>query len=386
MRTALTAGFVIGARAEPGVERSFYWDARVPNFGLMVTARGARSFIVQYRVRGRSRRLTLKAGLRLDEARKEARKILGDVAKGADPLEDRRKIEAADTNTLEYIARDYFRRERKHVRTMATRQATLERLIFPKLGRQQIDEIKRSDIVHILDKIEDERGPVMADQTLAYLRIIFNWHATRSDDFRPPIVRGMGRSRPHQRSRERILTDDEINKIWRTAENNPGGFSFLVLFILLTGARRSEAAGMRRSELAEDGIWTVPAGRHKSKREFVLPLSSDALAVLNDLPLIGTKKDGHYFTTTGTGPLRGFACLKAKFDKASCVTNYGLHDLRRTARTLMSRAGVPSDHAERVLGHTMGRIRSIYDRHAFVDEKRKALEALAAELRRIVGK
>jgi integrase len=383
MRTALTAAFAAKARAEPTAERSIYWDARVPNFGLMVTTSGARSFVVQYRVRGRSRRLTLKHGLTLDEARKEARKILGDVAKGADPLEDRRKIEAAATNTLEFIACDYFRRERKKVRTMATRQATLERLVFPKLGRRQIGDISRTDITRILDRIEDQCGPVMADQTLAYLRRIFSWHAIRVDGFNPPIVRGMGRSEPQERARARVLSDDEVRSVWRTAENHPGPFSSLIKYILLTGARRSEAAGMRRPELGES-IWTIPAERHKTKKEFLLPLSSDALAVLAAIPQIGTKKDGYYFTATGRGPLRGFACLKAKFDRDSGAKNYGLHDLRRTARTLMSRAGVPSDYAERALGHTLGRIRGIYDRHAYLAEKRAALEALATELRRII--
>src|SRR5262249_58574581 len=103
----------------------------------------------------------------------------------------------------------------------------VERLVFPTLGARPIDDIGRSDIVRLLDKIEDASGPVMADRTLAYLRKVLNWHATRSDTFRSPIVRGMARTKPAERARDRILTDAEIRAIWRATER-PGPFSSLV--------------------------------------------------------------------------------------------------------------------------------------------------------------
>jgi integrase len=384
MRRRLAAAFVLEATVEPGKARTIYWDTTMPGFGLMVTRNGARSYVVQYRAHSRSRRLTLDAGaLSLDAARREARKHLGEVAKGGDPLTERRRESAAASDTLRAVAEAYFRREGKRIRTMDERRRTLERLVFPSLGARSIDDIGRSDIVRLLDNIEDNSGPVMADRTLAYLRKVMNWHATRSDTFRSPIVRGMSRTKPAERARDRILTDDEICRLWQATKAHPGPFSSLVRFLLLSGCRRGEALFMTRDEL-NGRDWLIPAARHKSKREFLLPLSKAAAGVLAAMPVIGPA-DGYLFTLNGRSPIGAESKAKARLDKASGVTGWTLHDLRRSARSLMSRAGVPTDHAERAIGHVIPGVRQVYDRHSFKREKQAALEALAREIAAIVG-
>jgi integrase len=384
MRRRLAAAFVLEATVEPGKARTIYWDTTMPGFGLMVTRNGARSYVVQYRAHSRSRRLTLDAGaLSLDAARREARKHLGEVAKGGDPLTERRRESAAASDTLRAVAEAYFRREGKRIRTMDERRRTLERLVFPSLGARSIDDIGRSDIVRLLDNIEDNSGPVMADRTLAYLRKVMNWHATRSDTFRSPIVRGMSRTKPAERARDRILTDDEIRRLWQATKAHPGPFSSLVRFLLLSGCRRGEALFMTRDEL-NGRDWLIPAARHKSKREFLLPLSKAAAGVLAAMPVIGPA-DGYLFTVNGRSPIGAESKAKARLDKASGVTGWTLHDLRRSARSLMSRAGVPTDHAERAIGHVIPGVRQVYDRHSFKREKQAALEALAREIAAIVG-
>jgi integrase len=206
-----------------------------------------------------------------------------------------------------------------------------------------------------------------------------NWHALRSDDFRSPIVRGMGRVNPKKRARVRVLVDDELRAVWRTAEASTGPFGRLVRFILLTGARRTEAAAMAWLELS--GEWTLPAARNKTKVDFVRPLSAEARAVLP------AKVDGcdYVFTTDGASPISGFAKFKLAFDKACGVTGWTLHDLRRTARSLMSRAGVPPDHVERCLGHIIPGVRDVYDRYEYVEEKRDAFDRLAALIMEIIN-
>ena len=383
MRKDLTPAFIAQAKADPGAERTIFWDHGLPGFGLMVTSAGHKSFVVQYRAGKQSRRLSLKPNLKLGEARKEAKAKLGEVAKGRDPLAERRKAEAAAEDTLRAICESYFKRKGKELRTAGERQSALTRLVYPVLGAKPINEIKRSDLTKLLDRIEDRNGPVMADRTLAYLRCVFVWHATRSDDFRSPITRGMTRTRPADRARKRTLDDDELRAVWKATGDMHNAFGPLVRFILLTAARRDEAAHMRRDEL-EGNLWTIPAARYKGNHDHVIPLSSAAQAIIGALPVIDNGK--LVFTHDGRRPVGGFSKFKARLERASSTSGWTLHDLRRTARSLMSRVGVNSDHAERCLGHVIGGVRGTYDRHEYLDEKRIAFEALAAQVERIINR
>jgi integrase len=378
MRTKLTPAFVQKARAEDGRQCTLFWDTDMPGFGLAVSASGRRSYVVQYRANGRSRRMTIDGVLGLAAARKRARALLGEVAHDRDPLQERRNRVSLAEDTFKSIAESYFAREGRKLRSVANRERVLERLVYPRIGAQPISAIRRSDIARLLDRIQDENGPVQADRTLAYIGRIMNWHASRSDDFRSPIVRGMART---SGARARILTDDELRAIWKAAEATPGPFGALVQFLLLTGARRAEAAEMTWSELS-GADWTLPAARNKVKVDLIRPLSAAAQATIAQLPRI--RLQGFVFTTAGRRPLAGFAKHKRRLDEACGVTGWTLHDLRRTARSLMSRAGVLNDHAERCLGHVIGGVRGTYDRHEYLEEKRHAFEALATQIERIV--
>jgi integrase len=276
------------------------------------------------------------------------------------------------------VAENSLAREGKKLRSLDERRATLERLIYPKLGARQIDDIRRSDVVALLDKIEDERGPVMADRALALVRKIFNWHASRSDTFESPIVKGMTRSEP--RPRERILSDAELKAVWLAIEARPSPFGRLVQFLLLTAARRTEASATTWDELS-DTDWIVPAARYKTDKELIVPLSGKARERLDGLPRVGP----YVFTTNGRTSISGYSKFKAALDAASGTRGWTLHDLRRTARTLMSRAGVSPDIAERCLGHVIGGVRGVYDRFEYIEQKRAAFERLAAEIARIVA-
>ncbi len=127
MRSKLTPAFAAKVRITPGARRTTYWDASIPGFGLMVTANGHRSYVVQYRAGGRSRRMHLKQGLTLTAPRKEAKAILGAVAKGGDPLSERRKAKLAESDTLRAIVEEYLTREGGRLRSITERRRELER-------------------------------------------------------------------------------------------------------------------------------------------------------------------------------------------------------------------------------------------------------------------
>ena len=203
----------------------------------------------------------------------------------------------------------------------------------------------------------------------------------------------MARTKPSELARDRILTDDEIRKIWRAAGDMKNAFGPLCRFILLTATRKNEAAHMRRDEIEDRAIevggrkstteaWTIPAARNKSKRDCVIPLSGAAKGILDKLPVIGDGK--RVFTHDGVTFIGGFSKFKTALDKASGVTGWRLHDLRRTARSLMSRARVESDIAERCLGHVINGVRGVYDRYEYLPEKQLAFEKLATTLAAII--
>jgi integrase len=420
MRAKLTQAFVEKAVADAGAERTVFWDQDRPGFGLVVTGKGAKSFVAQFRVSGQSRRLNLdgdflryeavhdpkgrilppRAGAyTLGDAKREHAAVMGAVGRGRDPLAELRAAKAAAKGSLETVAEAYLAaRETRGLRSVYEKRGVFRRYIYPRFGGRAISSIKRSEIIRLLDKIEAENGPVAAEHTLALLRRLFNWYATRPDgeDFLSPIVRGMSRIKPEERARDRVLDDAELKAVWRAAEGAGTPYAHMLRFVLLTATRLREASNMTRGELSADGTeWLIPAARHKSKREFLLPLSVRAQAVLAAVPVIGRR--GWMFTTGGDTPISGFSKFKRRFDDlvlaelckanpaAKRLPRWTPHDLRRSARSLMSRAGVNPDHAERALGHKIPGIRGVYDRHAFVDEKRHAFEALAMQIERILN-
>lgn len=385
----LTDRAIAALKPAPKGRRTLVWDAIVPGFAVRVTDKRQRSFVLVTRYPGSpnptARAVGTVGAITLEDARAKAREWLRLISAGVDPAQEQAKAEAAQRDTLRAVCEEYLGRDGAKLRTVEWRRAALDRIVYPVLGAKLIGQIKRSDIVGLLDQIEDERGPVMADRTLEIIRKVMNWHAARSDEFRSPIVRGMARA--SGRSRDRVLNDDEIRAVWRAtsplevplAASISPVFGAYVRFLLLTAARRSEAAKMQWGEIA-GGDWTLPASRNKTGVELVRPLSRAALNIVEAQP----RPCDFVFSRNGKGAMGGIAELKAALNYASGVSGWTLHDLRRTSRSLMSRAGVPSDHAERCLGHVIGGVRGTYDRHAYREEMLLAYEKLASLIAGIV--
>src|SRR5262249_25280375 len=301
--------------------------------------------------------------------------------------QERAEQRSAAANTFRAVAERYMtlvakmRRDGDRItfggkiRTAARLLRDLERAVLPTLGHRPVVEIRRSEIVALLDKIEMESGPVAADRALAQIRCILNWHATRADNFVPPIVKGMARTSTKERARSRILTDDEIRTIWNSKQS--GAFPALVKFLLLTGARRAEAARMTWAEL-DGGNWVLPASRNKTKQDLVRPLSAAAIAVIED-----QRTDCPFIFSKSRKAISTFGRDKTAFDAAVGVSNWRVHDLRRTARSLLSRAGITADTGERCLGHALPGVRGTYDRHSYLPEMTRAYDALAALIEQI---
>jgi integrase len=378
--------------------------AKAPRgFGVRVTASGARAFILNYRLRGREYRFTIGAwpDWSVLKAVREARDLRQRVDRGENPLVDRAPaptVKTISTVLDEFVAR-YVRNRQNPLRSADIIESAFNRLVKPRIGKLGVYELRRSHIAEMTDWIEDQAGPVMADKCRAYTRKALAWYAERDDQFNltAAFVRVKPRANQKERARTRVLSDDQICLIWPVLGKS-GTFGAMVKTLLLTAQRRKEVAHMSRNEIGTDGIWTIPAERYKTKLANHVPLSKAALALieaqskLNGCDLI--------FPSRVKTPYSGFAKSKVALDKAILksmqehatngakvepLPNWTLHDLRRTAKTLMARAGVRPDISERVLGHVIAGVEGTYDRHDYADEKREALEKLAAIVGRIVN-
>jgi integrase len=376
--------------AKPKAARYEVSDGGSP-LRLVVQPSGARSYAVRFRVNGETRKLTLPRGISLAAARKLSADAMLQASQGIDPckLKNEAKAEAASAakDTLRSVCADYFQSAgARELRTAYERERVITQLVYPsRLAKLPIADITRRQITELLNTVEAANGRRSADIMLGILRRIFRWHRARDDKFDSfPFIPEMSRYRYSEHARDRTLNDDELRHVWAAA-GQAGVYGAMLKFLLLTSARLREAACMKWEEIGDDGVWELPKARNKLKTQpLARPLPEAVFTeVLNKLPRIGP----FVFTLDGEHAFSAFSRHKRLLDLAlgDKVKPFVVHDLRRTSRSLMSRAGVPIDHAERVLGHVIGGVRGVYDRHAFHQEKRHALEALAAQIERVIN-
>jgi integrase len=326
----------------------------------------------------------------IDEARDRARVIIRRIKDGLPAFEPvpvkPDSYEAVATKWLELYV------NHKGLRSAPEIERLLRKFVFPVWGKRDFVSIRRRDINELLDAIAKD-SVWNADHVLSVIRKLANWYATRDDDYVSPFVVGLRRTKSEERERDRILDDDELRKVWTAAEAN-GTFGALVRFLLLTAQRRGVAVGMKWDDLKDNvapkeggkpvnGVWEVATEEREKGNFGAAKLPKEALAIIKAQP----KFNGNpyvFAAARGNGPLNGFNKRKIAFDEACGVTDWILHDLRRTARSLMSRAKVPEEHAERVLGHKQQGVKRVYDRYDYFKEKSDALVKLAGRIERIV--
>jgi integrase len=313
---------------------------------------------------------------KVEEARELARTAIKAIKAG----ESR-----AGPQSFEAVAELWLKRhvEAKGLRSARSIKGYLNLHILPEWKSRDFESITRADVTTLLDHIEDEAGPVAADRVLAHVSAICNWYAARNDKYSSPIVRGMRRSNAKERARKRIFSDDELRAMWRQAEAN-GVFGGFIRLLLLTGQRKDKVAKLRWDDLTADGAWIIETAPREKGNASELVLSQVALDIIGAQPRFAGNP--YVFAGQRSSPMGAFTQRKDSFSaKLPPMPQWGLHDLRRTARSLMSRAGISSEVAERVLGHAMGGVEEIYNRHEYREEKAHALRVLASLIDNIVN-
>lgn len=380
-----------------------YFDASFPGLALRVIDKGRKSWSLFYRLNGRLRRFTIGGypAIKPAQARREAIGALERVRQGVDPAEEtrvQRNTPLPQAETFEAVAQDYLDRHVKKNTAPATYQEAkrdLEHNVLPKWRHRQIGSISRRDVIDLVDGLVARGVEVQANRTLARLRALFNW-AIEKDRLTASPAAGV-KPPTKERSRDRALTDEELRWFWQCCGELGWPFGPLFKLLLLTAQRRDEVGGMRWSEIDLDKrTWTLPRQRAKSDRGHEVQLSDAVTDILRSLPKVASDS-GLVFTTTGTTAVSGYGNVKQRLDGAMEqarrrslglpeddknplpveIPAWTLHDLRRTAATGMARLNIPPHVVDRILNHSSGTIRgvaAVYNRFAYLEERRAALE------------
>lgn len=380
--------------APPEAGRLEILDSITPGFGLRVTPQGTRTYFVLYRIKGERRlqRLTLgKADdIALGDARKAAKAALELAIAGHCPKVAREtsvaSAKAEDVQTVadrfEEVAKEYVARHAKpNLRQWRAVDRNITRELVSRWKGRSVHSITRRDVVTMLDEISDRPAPIMANRIHALTCKLFAWAMERGVIDRSPAA---GIKKPNaERTRDRVLTDEEIAKIWKAAEvvGYPGGP--LVRLLLLSAARLNEIAQLTKAQIDGDELSLAET---KNGRPHLIPITPLIRAALDELPAF----KGEYILTSTAGdrPMQNFTDIKIGLDEKSGVTDWRYHDLRRTAASGMARLGIPPHVIEAVLNHSSGAVSGVarvYNRFDYAPEKRAALERWGAEVLRIAA-
>ena len=383
----LTTRFIDSIKP-PLSDRTEYWDANTPGFGIRVAASGRKTWVLMYRVRGDTRLRRASLGtyptLTLADARDAAKADLRAAAKGRDPAEERKAERTADT--FGELADQYMEKyAKKRKRSWFKDQQALDRDLLPRFRHRKAASIKRREVIDLLEDIVQRGAPVGANRTLEIIRRIYNWGIEREIVDTNPCqrIKKLGVERP----RERVLADQEIRDFWKALEHETPRMVTHFKLRLITLQRGGEISRMRWRDLdLESGWWTIPAEFTKNGLAHRVALSSLALDVIGTMSDEKAAEGWVMPSPTGDGPLRVFWRAIASIKKNSAL-DFVPHDLRRTGASRMTGdLGISRFVVGRVLNHVETGITATYDRYAYDREKRLALDAWGQRLTAILEK
>ncbi len=386
---------------KPGQKRYVEWADGIPGFGVRVTPRGTKSWIYMYYRPEGYRMMTLGKypAMTLAQARKAFGEAQTKVEVQGDPAGEKLNQIAEDraAMTVGQLATEYMERWAKpRKRSWKNDEQVLKKDVLPRWRKRKAKDIKRRDVIKLLDDIVHRSAPAQANHTLSILRRMFNFAIERDILEYTPCHR-VKKPAPENK-KDRALSDAEIKSFWegfKHEDNDIGLMGELVLkSILLTGQRPLETCSMRLSELDNKmEWWTLPASKTKNKRQHRVPLSSFMREIINQAIEARPEREAdsdYVFASSrkaGMHLARDYISRKMREN----LKFFGLHhnpatphDLRRTFATEGGRIGIQREYRKRVLNHIDNDVTSIYDLYEYDREKTKALEKWADHVKQLV--
>lgn len=399
MRRKFSDRFIQSLKPAPPGRRIEHFDLAVPSFGIRITDRGRRTWILYLRWPGSRtparRKLGKYPNLPLKDAREMAWEWLRLVEKGIDPgaqsrqaVLEAKRLQAA---TLAVVAEAWFRdRDVAKQRKIKEVMADVRREFVGPWGNRPITEITTNEIATLI-RAKAEQHPAQARNLLGYAKRLFGWAVDHEHEYnitanpaeKLRAVKLVGK----KSMRQRVLTDAELREVWEAAEEMEYPYSDVFRMLILTGQRRSEVGDATWSEFdLERRLWTIPAARMKMAVPHVVPLADDVVDLLNGLPRF--RGGDHLFSTTfGERPANGFSRAKERLDELigdAVTAPWVIHDLRRTMRTNLSALPIPDMVRELMIAHAQKGMHAVYDQYSYIEEKRHGFGLWNARLRGIL--
>ena len=369
------------------------FDDAVPGFGVRARKGGSKVYVVQYTIGEKTRRMSLgKVELQgVDKARDKAKDILAAVRMGQDPAGEKQRDRTTATDTFKAIADRFLAFQKTQLRPRSYDDVERHLMLHGKsLHGLLLAKIQRQDIASVISAVRAKGAAVTANRVRATISSFFSWAISEGLVDHNPVT---GTLRTEEKSRERVLSYDELHLIWNALEDDH--FGAVIKLLLLTGQRAAEISGLRWSELTGDDAFVLVPERTKNGREHSVPLSEPARAIVAAQPrrqgsdgklrdLVFGYADGPFSGWTGARKL-----LNARIEKATGkpLPHWTPHDLRRSFATHGSKLGIQPHVIEAILNHVSGfraGVAGIYNRNPYDAEKRQALDIWADHLLAIV--
>lgn len=375
----------------PKTARYEVFEAGRPGFGLRVAPSGRKTWVWLYRYQAKARRVTLGTYPQTSLAEAHAKQAEAEkkLEAGIDPGTEQLSLQEAQrlAPTVAILAYEYLERHAKpNKRSWREDNRILQKDILPHWQHKKAKDIKRREVISLLEDIVDRGAPIQANRTLAVIRKMFNFALQREIVQVSPCV-GV-KALAQERQKDRVLTDDELRAFWFGLEQ--ARMTRLVKLALklqlLTAQRKGEVIAAEWNDISDD-VWTIPATKAKNKLAHRVPLSRQALAVLTELHTLAHESRWLFPSKTADMHL-----LPTSVDHALRINQpvfaialFTPHDLRRTAASHMTALGISRLAVQKILNHKESGITAVYDRHSYDQEKRKALETWARKLEAIIN-
>jgi integrase len=381
-----TAASVRALTLPEGTDDKIYFDDDLACFGIRLRRTGGKTWLVQYAIAGRTRRVVIGplAVFDISRAREEARKILAAVKLGRDPALEKEQAKVAASETVGACLKLYLEHRRKDRNLQQSSYGEIERHLdrnLIALHSLPVSKLDRRSIAIELAKLT-AIGPIQANRTRTSLVKFLSWCA--GEGFIDSNPAQFTNKNPEQ-ARERVLSDGELAKMWHALPPAGDDFTDITRLLMLTAQRRSEISDLAWDEIDFDrAIITLPPARVKNKRSHVIPLSAPAFAILQGRP----RSNGRQLVFgRGQYGFSGFDECKKRLDEAIQIPAWRLHDVRRTVATGLGNIGILPHVVEQILNHqsgSKGGVAGVYNKALYEPEKRIALDRWAAHLLTIV--